>query len=331
MEDAVKIGLIGCGRIARQHVNGYLKLSNASVTAVCDSVEDNARFLAQQVGGAQPFTHWDTMLAESDIDAVDICLPHHLHTEAILASARKGKHILCEKPLCLNMDEAQIIRQVVKENGITLMCAHNHLFFPAIRQARQVLEDQILGQIYEIRVTDSFYYASTTETIGWRKYRSMSGGGELIDTGYHSAYLLLYLADSSPVEIAAMLTNHRLHFIEGEDSAQVLVRLANGIVGSIVTSWAYEPSANTEKFSVVGERGSMYGNGQTLRYKLRGSEPVTIEGKQKKSTFDEEIADFVACFHENRTPIHTVDDGINALKIILGAYRSAQERKIVAL
>src|ERR1700690_3305119 len=100
----IKIGLVGCGGIATVHVRGYLKVSeHAQVVAVCDVVEKNAQERSEQAGGARIFSDYNTLLAETDVDVIDICLPHHLHKDAIVAAARAGKHILCEKPLCLTL------------------------------------------------------------------------------------------------------------------------------------------------------------------------------------------------------------------------------------
>src|SRR5690606_29844762 len=197
------------------------------------------------------------MIAEADIDAVDICLPHHLHADAILAAAAAGKHVLCEKPLCITPEEADQIAAAVKESGITLMCAHNQLYMPPVAKARELIQNGTLGKVYGLRTTDSFFNRGLNKDMGWRGSLATAGGGELIDTGYHPTYLLLHLATSEPVEVAAMTSRYRLE-MEGEDSAQVLVRFADGSVGNIVTSWAYVPPAVTERFSVVAEKGSLW-------------------------------------------------------------------------
>lgn len=327
----IKIGLIGCGGIAEPHVNGYLKVEDARITAVCDVVEANAQQRAEQAGGARIFADIATLLAEGDVDAVDICLPHHLHKDAIVAAANAGKHILCEKPLCLSLAEGEEVQKAVAANGVTLMCAHNQLFMPPIQLARKMLSEGTFGKIYEIRTTDSFYHTFNPETMGWRAHKQFIGGGELIDTGYHPSYMLLYLAGSAPVQVTALLSKHRLEFMDGEDSAQVLVRFADGSVGNIVTSWAYEPTDNTERFAVVAEKGYLYSDGRDLHYKVRGSNPAMINTVKLPpvQTFDAEIADFIACLHEKRRPIHNEEDGINVLKMILGAYQSVEEKRTI--
>ncbi len=335
----IKIGMIGCGEIAAFHAEGYLRVGDAArITAISDVVEQNAQNMAERVehggssgsGGTRPaiYNDYHTLISEADVDAVDICLPHHLHKDAIVAAATAGKHILCEKPLCLTLAEAEAISEAIATSGVTLMCAHNQLFLPAIQQAHQLLREGLIGQVYELQTSDAFYHPWNMSGASWRSSRETMGGGELIDTGYHPSYMLLYLAESVPTEVTAMISRHRIHTLDGEDSAQVLVRFANGAVGHIVTSWAYEPPANMNKFSLVGERGQIWCAGNTLYYRIRGAETVAAEFPSI-NTFHAETADFVSCLTEKRTPIQTQVDGINVLKVILGAYQSVDEKRTI--
>ena len=100
---------------------------------------------------------------------MDICLPHHLHAEAIVIAAQAGKHILCEKPLCLTVLQADEVREAVSAAGVTLMCAHNQLYLPAVAKAKQLLDDGVLGTVYEVRITDSFYNDFDPQNMGWRR------------------------------------------------------------------------------------------------------------------------------------------------------------------
>lgn len=326
----IAVGIIGCGGIAEYHANGYLAIpEEAQVVAVSDVIGENARRVSEQVGGAGTFSDYRALLAEGGVGAVDICLPHHLHKDAILAAAEAGKQILCEKPLCLSLDEADVIRSAVAANGVTLMCAHNQLYLPPMRRAKEMLDQGELGKIYELRTADAFRHAWDVAGVTWRSRRETMGGGELIDTGYHPSYLLLYLAGSAPTEVVAMNSTHRLS-LDGEDSAQVLVRFADGAVGNIVTSWAYDAPPGTWKVQVVGERGYLYADKTVLHYRLLGEQPVAI-AFDAVNTFDAEIADFIACLRERRRPIQTEADGIAVLKVILGAYQSQAEKRVVSL
>jgi predicted dehydrogenase len=254
-------------------------------------------------------------------------LPHHLHAEAIVAAAQAGKHILCEKPLCLTVLQADEVQRAVSTAGVTVMCAHNQLYLPAVTKARQLLDDGILGTVYEVRTTDSFYNDFDPQNMGWRASTATSGGGELMDTGYHPTYLMLHFAGGSPVEATALLSRHRLRFMEGEDSAQVLVRFDSGVVGQLVTSWAYDPPPGTEKFSVVGELGSLNSDGRSLTVTLRGSASQTYDFEDV-DTYAYEIGQFADCLRSGIRPLHTEEEGIDVLCLILAAYEGARSRTI---
>jgi predicted dehydrogenase len=330
----IRIGIIGGGGIAAEHLSGYLQIPDAAtVTAIADIDPEHARAHAERAGGARTFLDYREMLAASVVDAVDICLPHHLHAEAIIAAAQAGVDILCEKPLCLTIEEAHRVQAAIAASGVTLMCSHNQLFLPPVARARELLRQGTIGAVYEARTTDCFFNDFDPSTMGWRAHRSTSGGGELIDTGYHPTYLLLYLMDSEPIEVTAMLSRHRLTFMEGEDSAQVLVRFEGGSVGMVSTSWAYDPAGSTEKFSVVGEAGSLWSDGLALFHQPRDGDVVQLidPPKHKIETIPLAVQDFVACLREGRRPIHTEVEGINVLKVILGAYASADQGRTISL
>jgi predicted dehydrogenase len=330
----IRIGIVGAGAIVGAHLAGYeMAADHARVTAIADIDTEAARRQADRAGDAQVVSDYLELIASPLVDAIDVCLPHRLHAPAIVAAAAAGKHVLCEKPLCLTLTEAEEVARAVASSGITLMCAHNQLFMPPVRRARELIGDGALGTVFEARTTDSFFHSFDRSTIGWRANRAASGGGELIDTGYHPTYLLLHLIDSEPVEVAAMLSRHRLDFMEGEDSAQVLVRFADGSVGSIVTSWAYDPPGSTEKFSVVGDDGSLWSDGRMLTFKPRGGDPVVLveSPDHEPHTISLEIVDFIACLREGRRPLNTEVEGIAVLKVILAAYASADQKRIVAL
>ena len=325
----VRVGLIGGGAIVDSHIRGYRQHAERIVPVAV--AEASPERLAQRSAelAATPFADYGDLVRTAEVDAVDICLPHHLHHDAIIHAAEAGKHILCEKPLCLTAPEAREVQAAVRSNGITLMCAHNQLFLPTVAKAKALLDEGALGQVYGVRTTDSFYNHFEPANMGWRMSSTTSGGGELIDTGYHPTYLLLHLAGGRPVEATAMLSTHRLRFMEGEDSAEVLVRFDNGVVGQMTTSWAYAPPPGRERFSVVGERGAMSADaaGTTLGVTLRDAEPATYTF-DPVDTFVAEIGHFADSLIGGTRPLHTEVEGIEALGILLAAYDGAARKTI---
>jgi predicted dehydrogenase len=324
----VKIGLIGGGGIADAHIRGYRAFAETVLpAAVADALPKVAQRRAAELG-VPAHTDFRQMIAQTHLDAVDICLPHYLHAEAIVTAAEAGLHVLCEKPICLTRTEAETIKAAVAQNGVTLMCAHNQLFLPTVAKAMELLGSGTLGRLYQVRATDCFRNDFDPRTMGWRASALTSGGGELIDTGYHPTYLMLELAGAAPVEVVAMLATHRLTFAEGEDSAQLLVRFDNGVVGQLATSWAFDPPPGTERFSVVGEHGTLRGSETSLTLTLNGR-PSQIFDFAPVDTYVAEIGHFAASLISCSRPLHTEREGIEVLHMLLAAYESARTRTIV--
>ncbi len=208
----IRVGLIGCGGIMRPHVEGWKGVfGRAEVVALADVSEEAMGQRAAQLGrDVKRFTDYRALLADAEIDAVDIALPHHLHRDAIVDAAQAGKHLMTEKPLCLTMEEAADIGAAVRSSGIVMMAAHNQLFFPAVLQAKQMVMNGDLGEIYMVHSFDCSERRGplsldkstwgkprqVTADWGWRSDPAKMGGGEYIDTGYHPTYRLLFLAGS---------------------------------------------------------------------------------------------------------------------------------------
>src|SRR5262249_8186045 len=151
-------------------------------------------------------------------DAVIICLPHALHAQAIVDAATNRKHVLCEKPMCISLKEADRIEAAVKASGITYMSAHNQLFLPIVQEAKKMIDAGKIGRLRWLRSQDCFIAGGGTGNYkkSWRSSVATQGGGELIDTGYHPSYRLLYLVGSPIADVRSTMGRYELP-MEGED------------------------------------------------------------------------------------------------------------------
>ena len=205
-----RIGLIGAGWITEVHAAGWRAAADRStVVGVADIDADSAARLASQFDAAS-FTDYRQMLDETRPDAVDICVPPHLHLPIVSEAARRGIHVLCEKPIARDLDEADQIGSAIDQAGIVYVPAHDTVFYPTIRRAREYLERSDLGALSFIRswecdtdvMPSRFGPPPRSPEHGggetWRASRSLLGGGALIDGGFHGVYRLLYLARSPP-------------------------------------------------------------------------------------------------------------------------------------
>ncbi len=324
----VHLAIVGAGGISAAHAEGIKANSDRlECVALCDISEDNLRARSKQLGGvALQFNDWNTMFQEAGdkIDAVIICLPHHLHAPAILDAARAGKHVLCEKPMCINLKEADAILDAVAQSGIIYMSAHNQLFDPVVQEAKRWIDQGRIGALRWVRSQDCFIPEGEGRSFHgkWRAQRKLQGGGELIDTGYHPSYRLLYLVGAPVAQVRSTMGRFEQQ-IEGEDTASVQVRFANGVIGEILSSWAMEIAYGSHQIHVCGDEGQIFGTGNELFLLPRGFyQPAKMQLPQVLS-FNAQIAHFDECIREQRRPIHSAEEGRAVLQLILKATENA--------
>lgn len=326
MQSPVRLAIIGTGGISHAHANGLLQHRQQIVcTTVCDiSAESRARLIAKLGSAPVQFADWREMMSQGgdQFDAVLICLPHHLHAPAIMEACRAGKHILCEKPMCTSLAEADLIADAVQKAGVIYMSAHNQLFLPFFREFRRMIAAGAIGTPYWIQSQDCFRHRADF-TGQWRANAKLQGGGELIDTGYHPTYRLLDLV-SAPTRAVRATMGRFFKNIEGEDTASVQIRFANGVIGQVLTSWAMAQPWGTHQMHAIGDQGQLFGSGQDLYYLPEGfSEPAKFRVHGESDTFVAQMACFARCLLAGERPPHSVAEGRSVLEVILQATESA--------
>jgi predicted dehydrogenase len=327
MADKLRIALIGAGGISHEHAAGILAHQDKiECVALCDISSDNLEKRAQQLGNNPArFSDWKKMLAAlgADVDAVDICLPHHLHAPAILDAVAAGKHVLCEKPMCTSLAEAENIVAAVKKAGVVYMSAHNQLFLPIVREMKQQIDAGLIGRVRWIRSQDSFLAPRSIFAGQWRSDLKLQGGGELIDTGYHPSYRLLYLAGSDIAEVRGTMARF-YQPIQGEDTASVQVRFKNGVIGEIFTSWAMNRPYGTHQLHIVGELGELFGSDNVVYHLPTGFKTPSEKTLPNVQTFHEQMRCFADCVRTGQRPPHGAEEGQQVLQVILKASENAE-------
>ncbi len=329
-----RVGLVGCGGIMRAHWKGWeAAAGRVEIAALNDISSDNRAWFKEHAPDAAEYDDFKKMIAEQKLDAIDICLPHHLHHPCIMAAIAKGVHWICEKPLCMTLEEAADIDRAMQGKKLVGMSAHNQAFFPALLEAKRLLNEGQIGDVYTIISEDCFIMglpapgalpgtpAWTAVGPGsWRSDLKQMGGGELIDTGYHPTYRLLFLAGAEPAQVAAVTGTYRNKHMKAEDTATVLIRFDNGVTGLIRTSWAMPTPSNHWPFHVVGSNAELYGTPNELYLRpVRFGEPAKLTFKEV-NTFEAEIVHFIDCIEQGKEPVQTYKDGIRVLKVIRKAY-----------
>lgn len=340
----LKVGIIGGGWMGVVHAQSWqANATRGEIVAIADISADRGRHISDRFteGRARVYTELDTLLADPEIMAVDICLPHHLHADAIIRSARAGKAILCEKPICTEMADAIEIGRVLGETGVIFMAAHNQLFQPSLIEARRLLGDGVIGRPLVIRSIEAglnraFSGGGSPVEMGagesswsWRADPARMGGGEVLDTGWHGTYRLLALANDRPVAVTAMMERYVVDAVS-EDTGLLLVRFASGIIGEIVTSWAFALASGWQ-FEVAGERGSLAGGARRLVHQLHGWGQAAEQTNEPVHTYSREVTHFLDIVQRGAINQASYTQAVRVLQLIKGAYRSAAEGRTITL
>jgi predicted dehydrogenase len=341
----LRVGILGAGGIANVHARGWNAYpGQASIAAFSDVATDRAQAMSDHHtgGSARIYDSIDAVVGDAEIDIIDICLPHHLHTDAVIKAAKAGKAILCEKPLCTTLGDGTLIRNTLRETGAVFMGAHNNLFTPALLEARRLIESGIIGNPFMYRSIETFQARSFDPWTagsasagggqkGWRANLTQAGGGELLDTGYHGTYRLLSMAAGDrPVEVTGFLSRFLLSHLPTEDTGQVIVRFESGAVGQIITSWAFDV-VDSRQFEVEAEFGALAGSQTFLKHQLYRWSSAAEMTFPTPATFTLEIGHFIDMVRNGAPNAAPIDDTIRTLQVIKAAYLSAQIGATVSL
>lgn len=195
----MKVAIIGCGFMGRMHANVYGVLDCAQLVGVVDHRPDKLAQFSEQFG-VDSYETTDALFAVKEIDAVDICLPTFKHKDATVQAAQAGKHVFCEKPMALNLEDADAMIAATEEGGVRLMIGHCIRFWPEYALLKKILDSGRLGKLKSINLTRFGEYPSWSSD-NWLGDESKSGGGAL-DMHIHDTDYALYLL-GTPDEVFA--------------------------------------------------------------------------------------------------------------------------------
>lgn len=287
----LKVALVGYGFMGRMHSNVYSALPNAKVVAVID--RDLAR--AQECAalhGAQAFRQLEEAVEAVEIDAVDICLPTDLHRNFAVTAANLGKHVLCEKPMALSLEEADDMIQAAESNQVRLMIAHCIRFWPEYAYLTQLVRTSELGQLLSINMTRYGEFPSWSSD-DWLSDEGRAGGGSLDMHIHDTDYALGLLGD--PTEVVSFGTE------DGRGIGQIFttMQFPSGTIAHLEGGWNLPPQTPFKMaFRAIFERGVAIMDGGPLTIYQVGKDPFTPEFEKMSAAGGGNISDLGGYFHE---------------------------------
>ncbi|KYZ76415.1 oxidoreductase [Anaerosporomusa subterranea] len=328
-------GLIGCGRISKNHLESLKALPGAKLVAVAD-VKAEVLSAAASKYQCQGYEDYHELLANPEVEIVNICTESGLHARIAIDAMKAGKHVLVEKPMAMSLVEADAMIATAKAMGVKLGVVHQNRFNTAIVKLRQALENNQFGKLTHASAivrwnrNDEYYLQAP-----WRGTWTQDGGC-LMNQSIHNIDLLQWMM--GPVESLFAYTATNMRKIEAEDLGMVLLKFKNGALGTIEATTTIYPKNLEETLSVFGSAGSACIGGiavnkiETWRFESEDEAAVVAQqDKEPPNVYGfghaDIIKDFMEAITENRAPAVSGLEGRKALEIILAVYHSVKYKK----
>lgn len=326
---SVRVGLIGAGRVAAQHVAAVADAPDARLVAVCDPRLERATAIARgHGGGAAVYATHDELLADADVDAVVIAVPHRLHAPLARAAIDAGKAVFMDKPLALDPAEGEALCDAVEAAGVPFMLCHNLLFHPAVARARELLDARPLGRLT----------VGAAWSHGWldldpgdfRHDAEATGGGAWIDCASHLLYVLEELV--GPIAELRAFPAAGPSRLGAEDAAGGIARFDTGSVATLTVSYADRLEGHREPWPAGWRAGYLLqGTEGTLRVDVLPHARVELfdGARGRVETFERDFSvtfagamrEFLDAVAEQRPPSVGCRDGLRMLSLISDSLR----------
>jgi len=252
----VRWGLIGCGDIARKRVARLLAdLPHSELIAVSRAQAPLAESFANEFGAKKWYADWRDLINDVEIDAVYIATPVNLHAEQTIVAAEAGKHVLCEKPMALNVAECDRMLAACRTHHVKLGIAYYRHFYPVVQRIKSLIESGEIGVPVTVQINSfEWFDPGPDHPRGWLLKKDVSGGGPMFDFGCHRIEVLLDVFGKVS-KISALRTN-RFFQRDVEDVASVLFQFERGVAG--VLTVAHSASEPQDTLDIFGSRGSIH-------------------------------------------------------------------------
>lgn len=336
----IKIALFGAGFAGRDVLQSFKSIKYGKITAVADIDHESLSKLQKEFAIEKVTTEYTELLSDDSLDLVCICTPHALHYRMAMDALSAGKHVICEKPIAINLDQADEIVAKANAVGKRLFVTLRRRFNPFFQKASQLLKDEKIGRPF---LLESMYIGDEVDRIknhsNWKGRRKEAGGGVLMDAGTHQIDIARYYLGE--VDSVIALSSKSITDIpeKAEDTALTILKHRNGCVTNITTTfavrstiWAFRGCNAVEK--IYGTEGSLHVT-NTHRAWLtmtRGEEVFRFSHKDVVTGLPTNAHEhFLECLINGREPIVTAHDARMSLAIVLAAYESAISGSMISL
>ena len=321
---AVKWGIVGASGVAHRRTMPAINAAeNSELYALMVRDLGRAEKLAQEHGASSYYDSVEDILSDPEVDAVHIATPVYLHHDHVIRAAEHGKHVLCEKPMAMNVDECQRMIDACERNGVRLEICFLLRFGPSYNDIKQLIKSGDLGEIVEARVSLLKWYPM--EPGLWRRDPARAGGGVLMDMGSHAIDLLSFLLGDAS-KVTAFISSRTARW-EVEETATVVIQMRNGAHAIADVSFVVPHSGNM--LEIYGTKGSILVGGGKIRTYINDS--VQEEPMIGGNFYKMQVEHFARYIAGEEPPIVPGMAGLKNIQIISAAYESVRTNSIISI
>jgi predicted dehydrogenase len=331
MSPLLRFAIIGCGRIASRHAAEINKSSE--LAAVCDIVKEKADALAAEFGSRAYYSIDDLISNEDKIDVISVCTPNGLHAVHSIAALESGHHVLCEKPLCISVQDGLKMNASAEKAGKKLFVVKSTRYNPALVSLKKMLENDSLGRLYSFQLNCFWNRPAAYYADSWRGRLNMDGGTLFTQFSHYIDAMLWLLGDVRQVSGFRKNVAHQTS-IEFEDTGVVALEMANGITGGL--NWSVNTYQKNMEVSltIIAEKGCIRIGGEYMNkveYQA-GNELADLPPggnandygfyKGSMSNHDKIYENLVIALKDSTHPFTNAEDGMKTVETIEKIYNS---------
>ncbi|MGF6173415.1 Gfo/Idh/MocA family protein [Ensifer sp. 4252] len=325
-------GLIGASTIAREWVIGAIRAAGGEVVSVMSTSSERGALYATENGIGKSVTSVEELVGDPDVKAVYVSTTNELHREQTLAAIRAGKHVLCEKPLAMTLEDAREMVVAAREASVVLGTNHHLRNAAAHRAMRDAIAEGRIGRPIAARVFHAVYLPPHLQ--GWRLERPEAGGGVILDITVHDADTLRFVLNDDPAEAVAISHSAGMAKEGLEDGVMGVLRFQSGVIAQFHD--AFTTKFAETGFEVHGTEGSLIGrNVMTQKpvgtVTLRNGEGESLLPLDPGNLYETALAAFHAAIEGHGQPAATGEDGVWSLATGLAVVKAAATGQAVAI
>lgn len=320
MAEKLRLGLVGAGAIAQSYAQALEGSEEATLVGVADLRPEAARALAEQLG-ARAFGSHGELAEDMHLDAAIVCTPPASHPQICLDLLARGTHVLCEKPLCIDVKDAAEMLDAARRRGLFLTMASKFRYAEDVIRAKSIVMSGILG---EIALFENAFTSRVDMSTRWNSDPQVSGGGVLIDNGTHSVDLMRYFL--GPLAELQVWEAKRSQGLPVEETVRIFVRSVTGVMGSIDLSWTINKELDSY-INIYGSRGTVSVGWKESKYRQSSSRDWIVfgNGYDKKQAFRSQLRNFCRAVRGQEQILTTAEDALASVEVMEAAYHALRQ------